>query len=74
MPQGKGRVADVGSRFELLVSCQPAKPNLIKDGEEVNVDYIRPSAVAYTVYARKVPRGALNARLPDFDETQCLED
>ncbi|MBW3196103.1 hypothetical protein [Marinobacter nauticus] len=73
-PQGGGRVADVGSRFELLVSCQPARATLMKDGEEVNVDYIRPSAVAYTVYARKVPRGSLNARLPDFDETQCLED
>jgi hypothetical protein len=46
----------------------------MKGGEEVNVDYIRPSSVAYTVYARKVPRGSLNARLPDFDETQCLED
>ncbi len=48
----------------------------MKGGEEVNVDYIRPSAVAYTVYARKVPPrgGSLNARLPDFDETQCLED
>lgn len=67
-------MADVGSRFELLVSCHPARATLMKGGEEVNVDYIRPSAVAYTVYARKVPRGSSNARLPDFDETQCLED
>ncbi|MGC8120456.1 hypothetical protein [Marinobacter sp. VGCF2001] len=73
-PNEKERVADVGSRFDLLVSCQPASPAITRDGESVNVDYLRPSAVAYTVYARKVPRGSLSARLPNFDEAVCRED
>lgn len=74
LPDGVGRVADVGNHFDLQVSCRPVRAETTRDGDSVNLDYLRPSPVAYTVYARKVPRGSLSARLPDFDESQCLEE
>lgn len=73
-PEGAARVADIGAQFSLLVSCQPASPTRAQGGDAVNVDYLRPSPVAYTVYARKVPRGSLSARLPSFNQSECIED
>ncbi|WP_051146594.1 hypothetical protein [Marinobacter daepoensis] len=74
LPAGAERVAEVGNSFDLLVSCRPAKAEARRGGDLVSQDYLRSSPVAYTVYARKVPRGSLSARLPDFDETQCQEE
>lgn len=68
------RIAGIGSMFYLLVSCRPATTEVTDGEEKVNLDYLRPSAVAYSIYARKVPRGSLNARLPEFDESVCNED
>lgn len=73
-PQGLARVADIGPEFSLLVSCQPASATVARAEDVVNVDYLRPSPVPYTVYARKVPRGTLSARLPSFNESLCRED
>ncbi len=73
-PDGAERIAELGNQFSLLVSCQPAQPEVVRAGEPVNLDYIRSSAVAYTVYARRVPRGSLSARLPAFDESRCKAD
>lgn len=71
---GPERIAGIGSMFSLLVSCRPAAAEVTDGEEKVNLDYLRPSAVAYSIYARKVPRGSLNARLPEFDESVCKED
>ncbi|GGC78433.1 hypothetical protein GCM10011362_28700 [Marinobacter halophilus] len=73
-PEGTERVADIGARFSLLVSCQPQSVTVNHESDTVNIDYLRPSPVAYTVYARKVPRGALSARLPSFNQNECKED
>lgn|SRR5690554_913153 len=73
-PDEVERIADIGGMFSLLVSCRPAATEVRKGEDTVNLDYLRPSVVAYSVYARKVPRGSLNARLPDFDEAACKED
>lgn len=67
-------VADIGSSFGLLVSCRPESVVVKRGDDEVNMDYLRPSPVAYTVHARKVPRGTLSARLPSFNESECKED
>jgi hypothetical protein len=67
-------VADIGSSFGLLVSCRPQHAVVRYGDEEVNLDYLRPSPVAYIVHARKVPRGTLSARLPSFNESECKED
>jgi len=73
-PDGAGRIAELGGRFSLRVSCEPVQRQIVRGDEEVNVDYIRSSAVAYTVFARRVPRGSLSARLPAFDESLCKEE
>jgi hypothetical protein len=70
-PDGAARIAELGGQFSLLVSCEPLQRQEARGDEEVNMDYIRPSAVAYTVFARRVPRGSLSARLPEFDESRC---
>ena len=73
-PESVGRIADIGGKFQLSVACRPLAPEVSKGDEVVNMDYLRASTVAYTVYARKVPRGSLNARLPEFDESVCKAD
>ncbi|WP_227664557.1 hypothetical protein [Marinobacter litoralis] len=73
-PDSVERIADIGAKFRLSVSCRPIAPEVSKGGEVVNMDYLRASSVAYTVYARKVPRGSLSARLPEFDESVCKAD
>ncbi|MBD3641889.1 MAG: hypothetical protein HUJ18_12925 [Marinobacter sp.] len=65
------RIADIEGRLELLVVCEPVLPGVERAGETVNMDYVRASAVPYTVYTRKVPRGSLSASLPAFDESVC---
>lgn len=70
-PDQVQRVADIGGTFAIRVSCTPARTRIEQDGEEVDVDYLRASTVPYTVHARKVPRGSLSARLPEFDESRC---
>ncbi|WP_372963981.1 hypothetical protein [Marinobacter sp.] len=73
-PEGVDRIADIGGMFSLLVSCRPAATDLRKGDDTVHMDYLRPSVAAYSVYARKVPRGTLNARLPEFDQSECKEN
>ena len=65
------RISDVGGKLELLVSCTPAVVAEGSGDESRNLDYIRASSVPYTVYVRKAPRGAMNARPPEFDELVC---
>lgn len=65
------RIPDVGGKLELLVSCTPAVVTEGSGDESRNLDYIRASSVPYTVYVRKAPRGAMNARPPAFDELVC---
>lgn len=65
------RIAGIEGRLELLVACEPLVPELKREGEVVNMDYLRASPVPYTVYTRKVPRGSLSASLPAFDESAC---
>jgi len=73
-PESVERIADIGAKFQLSVACRPLAPEVSKGDEVVSMDYLRASAVAYTVYARKVPRGSLGARLPAFDESVCKAD
>lgn len=65
------RIADIEGRLELLVVCEPVVASVEREGETVNMDYVRASAVPYTVYTRKVPRGSLSASLPAFDQSVC---
>lgn len=74
VPGKPDRIANIGSQFQLRVSCQPSQSTQVRGDETVNVDYLRPSAVPYTVYARKVPRGSLSARLPAFNSIECQDD
>lgn len=71
--QGDARIAGINGRLELLVACEPIVSELEREGEVVNVDYLRPSPVPYTVYTRKVPRGSLSASLPAFDDSVCKQ-
>ncbi|KMQ74175.1 hypothetical protein [Marinobacter subterrani] len=65
------RVTGIGGKLELLVSCKPAVVTEKVGGENRNLDYIRASSVPYTIYVRKAPRGALNAKPPEFDKSVC---
>lgn len=67
----QARIAEIPGRLELLVACEPASPLKGEGKEAVNVDYIRASAVPYTIYSRKAPRGSFNARPPRFDRSVC---
>ncbi|MEP3560865.1 MAG: hypothetical protein ABJN46_00970 [Marinobacter sp.] len=73
-PESVERIADIGAKFRLSVVCRPIDTEISKSDEVVNMDYLRASSVAYTVYARKVPRGSLSARLPEFDDSVCKAD
>ncbi len=68
------RVTDIESSLDLLVSCQPVNTVRGSGDESENTDYIRASSVPYTIYSRKSPRGALNARPPELDDTVCGDD
>lgn len=68
---GQSQVTAIGRSLTLLMSCQPVRPRLEENGEEMNMDYLRASTVPYRVYIRKTPRGALNGRPPEMDESAC---
>ncbi|MCM0612299.1 hypothetical protein KFJ24_07400 [Marinobacter sediminum] len=71
-PSEKGaRIAGLGGKLELLVSCKPVSTFAAEGDEKRNIDYIRASSVPYTVYVRKAPRGSLRAKMPEFDESAC---
>jgi hypothetical protein len=65
------RIAQLGSKLELLVSCTPAVVTEGQGDATLNLDYLRASSVPYTVYVRKAPRGSMRARLPEFDKSVC---
>jgi len=65
------RIARLGNKLELLVSCTPAAVTEGQGDDARNLDYLRASSVPYTVYVRKAPRGSMRARLPEFDESVC---
>lgn len=65
------RIAEVGAKLELLVSCEPAMVTEGQGEDARNLDYLRASSVPYTVYVRKAPRGSLIARPPRFDDSVC---
>lgn len=64
-------IAELGGKLELLVACEPATVTEGAGDEARTLDYLRASSVPYTVYIRKAPRGAMSARLPEFDESVC---
>ncbi|TNE98272.1 MAG: hypothetical protein EP328_05095 [Gammaproteobacteria bacterium] len=65
------RIADIDGKLELAVSCMPKTVSVGQGDEKRNIDYLRASSVPYTVYVRKAPRGALRARVPEFDDGVC---
>lgn len=65
------RIAELGGKLKLQVSCRPALAVQGQGDEKRNMDYIRASSVPYTVYVRKAPRGSLLAKIPKFDKTVC---
>lgn len=67
-------VADIRSRVQLLVSCKPRVTSRGEGDDKENLDYLKPSVVPYTVYARKAPRGSLIARPPELDDSVCDEE
>jgi hypothetical protein len=67
----KARIADIGSSLNLLVSCAPLRTVRGSGDNAENIDYIRASTVPYTIYSRKSPRGSLNARPPELDDSVC---
>ncbi len=68
------RIADISGRLELLVACAPVSAIRGEGEDKENVDYIRASAVPYTVYSRKTLRGSLSARPPKFNRSECNAD
>ncbi len=68
------RITDIDSSLGLLVSCQPARTVRGSGDDSENIDYIRASAVPYTIYSRKSPRGRLNARPPELDDAICEDN
>ena len=67
-------VADIESKVDLLVSCRPQVTSRGEGDDKENLDYLKPSVVPYTVYARKAPRGSLIARPPELDDSVCDEE
>ncbi|HTN33883.1 MAG TPA: hypothetical protein VL091_07755 [Marinobacter sp.] len=67
----RGRIAELGNKFDLLVSCEPVAVSQGEGDDKRNMDYIRASSVPYTVYVRKAPRGSFLAKMPAFDKSEC---
>ncbi|MDO6825130.1 hypothetical protein [Marinobacter sp. 1_MG-2023] len=70
----QARIAELSGQLELLVSCEAVSDVKGEGKGAMNVDYIRASAVPYSVYSRKTVRGAMSARPPEFDRTVCSTD
>lgn len=68
------RVTDIDSSLDLLVACKPVNTVRESGDESENTDYIRASAVPYTIYSRKSPRGSLNGRPPELSDAVCEDD
>lgn len=68
------RITDIESSLDLLVSCEPIDTVRGSGDDAENIDYIRASAVPYTIYSRKSPRGSLNARPPELDDSVCDDE
>ncbi|KPP97688.1 hypothetical protein [Marinobacter sp. HL-58] len=67
-------ITDMGSSLDLLVSCKPVNTARGSGDDSENIDYIRASSVPYTVYSRKSPRGRLDSRPPDLNDSVCESD
>lgn len=72
--QPDARIADLGGKLTLLVSCRPARTSRGGGDEAENLDYVRASSVPYTVNPRKSPRGSLSSRPPALDESVCGDE
>jgi hypothetical protein len=70
----EARITDIDSSLDLLVSCEPFKTVRGSGDDAENIDYIRASTVPYTIYSRKSPRGSLNARPPELDDSVCDDE
>lgn len=68
------RIIEIESSLDLLVSCRPVNRVRGSGDDSENIDYIRASSVPYTIYSRKSPRGALNARPPELDDAVCDDE
>lgn len=72
--QPNARIADLGGKLSLLVSCRPAETSRGEGDEVENLDYVRASSVPYTINPRKSPRGSLSGRPPALDESVCGDE
>jgi len=70
----EARVTDIESSLDLLVACEPVNTTRGSGDEAENIDYIRASTVPYTIYSRRSPRGSLNARPPELDDSVCDDE
>ncbi|MFE8069589.1 hypothetical protein QQM79_00875 [Marinobacteraceae bacterium S3BR75-40.1] len=69
--QGAERIAELDSPVLLTVSCYPNETERQVDGEKENIDYLKASAVPYTVHIKTAPLYSLDDRPPSLDEKIC---
>lgn len=60
--------------LELVVSCEPRVRSRGEGDEKENFDYLNASGVPYSIFARKAPRGSLNAKPPRLDDSVCDDE
>jgi len=64
-------ISRLSGEIELSVHCYPTVTEIKQDGKTVNVDYLKASAVPYSVPTRKVPLYSLGAGPVPFDTHIC---
>ncbi len=64
-------ISGLSGEIRLSVRCYPAVTNIKQDGKTENVDYLKASAVPYSVPTRKVPLYSLGAGPDPFDTHVC---
>jgi hypothetical protein len=67
-------VTDISSSLELLMNCQPEQVTRQTGDDTENTDYLRASLVPYTVHSRKGPRGRLDSKPPELDDSTCNDE
>ncbi|MCH8497272.1 MAG: hypothetical protein LAT63_02235 [Marinobacter sp.] len=70
---GTARIAELGTRLSLTVSCLPVSPVMVRGGETENHDYLRASVVPYNFQVRRARSGSFDARLPVLSAAECDE-
>jgi len=72
--RGADRASDLTSPVQLTVSCYPENVTETRDGEEINMDYLKASRVPYTIHTKTSALHSLEERPPELSDNVCKKE